>query len=226
MSQPTDRAARPLLLLVEDDPRLGPLILEVLSEAYDVTLVPDGVEGLAAALHGPHDLIVLDRRLPGVDGRELLRRVRAAGRRTPILVLSALGSIEDRVDGLDSGANDYLVKPFDIGELLARLRALRRASTDAPVVLDIGGWRFYPEGRAVYSPRNERVVLTSKESGVLRLLAESPEREFTPERILTAVFPAGDKLGVVRTNVHYIRAKTDPNIIATVRGVGYRLGAL
>ncbi|MDQ1513667.1 MAG: two-component system, OmpR family, response regulator QseB [Microbacteriaceae bacterium] len=221
---PRNERARPLLLLVEDDPRLGPLIQEVLSEAYSVTLVADGAEGLSAALHGLFELIVLDRRLPGLDGLEVVRRVRAAGRRTPILVLSALGTIDDRVDGLDSGANDYLVKPFDIGELLARLRALRRASNDEPVVLDIGGWRFYPEGRALFSPKDERVVLTAKECGILRLLAESPDREFTAERILTAVFPEGDKPGVVRTNVHYIRAKTNARMIATVRGVGYRLG--
>jgi two-component system response regulator QseB len=224
MPGPDDRAGRPALLLAEDDPRLGPLIEEVLSEAYEVTLVQDGTQALAAALHGIADLVVLDRRLPGVDGLEVVRRVRAAGRRTPILLLSALGGIADRVDGLDSGANDYLVKPFEIDELLARLRALRRSSSDAPLMLSIGGWRFYPEGRAVFSPGDQRVDLTAKESGILRLLAESPHREFTAERILSAVFPEGDKPGVVRTNVHYIRSKTSSRMITTVRGVGYRIG--
>jgi two-component system response regulator QseB len=214
----------PALLIVEDDARLGPLMAEILGDSYDVTLVQDGLAGLDAVLSNGFEAVVLDRRLPEMDGLELLRRVRAAGRRVPILLLSAYGTLQDRVEGLDSGANDYLVKPFETEELLARLRALRRASAIEETVLDIGGWRFYPDGRALTSPGQDRIALTEKESDILRLLAESPDRTFAPERILHSVFPEGEKLGVVRTYVHYIRHKTVPELIATVRGVGYQVG--
>jgi two-component system response regulator QseB len=214
----------PALLIVEDDARLGPLMAEILGETYAVTLVQDGIAGLDAVLSNGFEAVVLDRRLPLLDGLELVRRVRAAGRRVPILLLSAYGTLTDRVEGLDSGANDYLVKPFETDELLARLRALRRASAIEETVLHIGGWRFFPDGRSLTSPGEERVALTEKEAGILRLLAESPDRTFPPERILQSVFPSGEKLGVVRTYVHYIRHKTVPELIATVRGVGYQVG--
>ena len=116
----------PRLLLVEDDRVLGPLLIEVLAENHEVDHAPDGQAGLHLALTRSYDLMVVDRGLPAIDGIDLIGRLRARGIATPILILTARGTLADRVEGLDAGAEDYLVKPFEIDELLARLRALLR----------------------------------------------------------------------------------------------------
>ena len=118
--------ARPRLLYVEDEPAAAQIAVEVLGENYRVTHVETGEEALELALRRAFDVMVLDRRLPGMSGTDLLTRIRRAGLATPVLLLTALGTVEDRVEGLDGGANDYLVKPFDFAELEARLRALLR----------------------------------------------------------------------------------------------------
>lgn len=212
------------VLLVEDDPQLGPLIERVLAETYDVTLVEDGARGLDAGIAGGYDALVVDRRLPGVDGVDLVGTIRDRRVVTPILMLTALGSVRDRVEGLDAGANDYLVKPFEFDELLARLRALTRTFTGEGKELPVGEWRFYPESRCIYSPYEGRVQLTVRESALLRLLAESPLRTFTRQQILAEVFDSDEQPGTVDTYVHYLRKKTDPDLVSTVRGEGYRLG--
>jgi two-component system response regulator QseB len=155
---------------------------------------------------------------------ELVRELRQRRVTTPILMLTALGEIRDRVDGLDAGANDYLVKPFDFDELNARLRALTRdfASEGDPIA--IGAWTFYPDTATVYSPYSGRVGLTEKENALLRLLAKAPTTAFSRAHILTAVFDHGEQPGTVDSYVHYIRRKTDPELIETVRGTGYRIG--
>lgn len=214
------------VLLIEDDPRLGPLIEQVLTEVYEVTRVEDGDAGLAAGLAGDFDALVVDRRLPGLDGAEVVTALRERRVVAPILMLTALGTVRDRVDGLDAGANDYLVKPFEFDELLARLRALTRVFTGEGAELPIGEWRFHPESRAIYSPYDGRILLTERENALLRLLAENPLRTFSRRQILEAVFAADEQDGTVDTYVHYVRRKTDPDIISTVRGQGYRLGQL
>lgn len=214
------------VLLIEDDPRLGPLIEQVLTEVYDVTRVEDGEAGLAAGLAGHFDALVVDRRLPGLDGAKVVTALRERRVVAPILMLTALGTVRDRVDGLDAGANDYLVKPFEFDELLARLRALMRVFTGEGAELAIGEWRFHPESRAIYSPYDGRILLTDRENALLRLLAENPLRTFSRRQILEAVFEADEQDGTVDTYVHYVRRKTDPDIITTVRGQGYRLGQL
>jgi len=214
------------VLLIEDDPGLGPLIEQVLAEVYDVTRVEDGEAGLAAGLAGDFDALVVDRRLPGLDGAEVVTALRKQRVVAPILMLTALGTVRDRVDGLDAGANDYLVKPFEFDELLARLRALTRVFTGEGTELAIGEWRFHPESRAIYSPYDGRILLTDRENALLRLLAENPLRTFSRRQILEAVFAADEQDGTVDTYVHYVRRKTDPDIISTVRGQGYRLGQL
>ncbi|GAA0439932.1 response regulator [Leifsonia naganoensis] len=214
------------VLLIEDDPRLGPLIEQVLAEVYDVTRVEDGEAGLAAGVAGDFDALVVDRRLPGLDGAEVVTALRERRVVAPILMLTALGTVRDRVDGLDAGANDYLVKPFEFDELLARLRALTRIFTGEGTELGIGEWRFHPESRAIYSPYDGRILLTDRENALLRLLAENPLRTFSRRQILEAVFAADEQDGTVDTYVHYVRRKTDPDIISTVRGQGYRLGQL
>jgi two-component system response regulator QseB len=216
--------SRPPLLLVEDDPELGPLVAEELGEDYRVVLVRDGLEGLAAARTGDFEVVVLDRRLPGADGVEVVRALRAAGVATPVLLLTALGAVGDRVEGLDAGADDYLVKPFDFAELAARLRALRRVHGEEEAVVYIGDWEFRPASRLINSPYEGRRVLTETEAHLLSLLVQHADETLTRERILREVFPSGDSVGTVDTYVHYLRRKTERDIITTVRGRGYRIG--
>lgn len=199
---------------------------EVLGDDYAVTLVRDGDRGLEHGRGGDYAAIVLDRRLPGLDGVEVVRGLRRAGVVTPVLMLTALGAVADRVDGLDAGADDYLVKPFDFAELAARLRALRRVHGEEETVVYIGDWEFRPADRLINSPYEGRKVLTETESHLLSLLAQHADETLTRARILREVFPAGDSVGTVDTYVHYIRRKTERDIITTVRGRGYRLGLL
>jgi two-component system response regulator QseB len=217
---------RPRLLLAEDDPQLGPIMATVLDEVYDVTLIPDGGDALRAASDDRFDVIVMDRRLPTIDGVSIVETLRRTGIQTPTLILTALGTVQDKVRGLDAGANDYLVKPFEFDELFARLRAIRRVRDGEGPFVRIGSWEFYPDSRAVYSPYDGRTILTERESDLLKLLAVNPQRTFTREEILHAVFDATDTPGTVDTYVHYLRRKTDADIVTTVRGLGYRLGIL
>lgn len=221
---PTEGSVRTRLLLIEDDPQLGPLIKQVLTEFYDVTLIADGPEGLDAGLAGGFEVMVIDRRLPGMDGLGVIEALRRKLITTPILLLTALGTTRDKVDGLDIGANDYLVKPFDFEELLARLRAIRRVFTGEGRSLLVGDWEYYPDSRTIYSPYDGRVLLTAKENELLKLLTEAPQRTFSRPEILNAVFSIADTAGTVDTYVHYLRRKTDTDMVLTVRGHGYRLG--
>jgi len=216
---------RPSLLYAEDDERIASSVVEVLAETYDVDHCADGDRALALALGRRYDVIVLDRRLPGRDGDAVVEALRAARIRTPVLMLTALGSVHDRVSGLDAGANDYLVKPFEFDELLARLRALRRAFRADGRRRELGSWTFARDAQALYGPDGSRVALTSAETQLLDLLSESPDRVFSREAIVQAVFGAGSTANTVDTYVHYIRRKADPDLIETVRGRGYRAGA-
>ena len=219
MSTPTRRLS---LLLLEDDPRLAPVVAELLADVYDVTLVADGGQALDLAVNGAFDLLVLDRRVPTLDGLEVVRRLRALHLTTPVLLLTALGTTADTVQGLDAGADDYLVKPFELDELLARLRALTR--DHAGPVTDIGAWTYRPGSGEIVSPYQGRISLTVREDALLALLAAEPDRVFSRAQILTAVFPHGEAEGTVDAYVHYLRRKTDRDLIDTVRGRGYRLG--
>ncbi len=214
----------PTALLVEDDADLGPIIRDALEGSYAVTLVGDGGSALDEARRGDYDVLVVDRRLPGIDGVGVVRTLRGEGMAVPVLMLTALGTVGDRVDGLDAGANDYLVKPFDFDELLARLRALLRVYPASSSSIMIGPWEFRPTTRSLHSPYTGRVSLTPKESALLELLAREPDRTFSRERILRTVFETGEKPGTVDTYVHYIRRKAEHDIIETVRGSGYRIG--
>ena len=221
-----DGSSLPRLLLVEDDARLGPIMVDYLSDSYIVTLRADGATGLRAALDTEFDVMIVDRRLPGMDGIDMVRAIREARVATPILVLTALGTVPDKVIGLDAGANDYLVKPFEFDELLARLRALRRTYEDEERSVMVGAWEYFPDSRCIYSPYAGPVTLTPKENDLLALLARQPHVTFSRRQILDTVFAGGDQSGAVDTYVHYLRRKTDTGIIVTVRGLGYRLGSL
>lgn len=220
MAEFSTTADRPRLLLVEDDPQLGPVMSQVLDEVYEVTLVADGGDALELAGSRVFDVMVVDRRLPTVDGVTVVETLRRAGTNIPMLILTALGTVQDKVRGLDAGANDYLVKPFEFDELFARLRAIRRVGNGEGPFIRIGDWEFYPDSRTVYSPYDGRIVLTDRESALLKLLAVNPQRTFARGDILRVVFSADDTPGTVDTYVHYLRRKTDPSIVQTVRGRG------
>jgi DNA-binding response OmpR family regulator len=212
------------LLLVEDDPDLGPLLGELLGdEGYAVTVARDGQSGLHLGLVREWDVLVVDRNLPAVEGVELLRRLRSRGVSAPALLLTARGTVADKVEGLDAGAQDYLVKPFDVEELLARLRALLRPVAPPASELPVGGRRLViGEGRVVDG--TEEVQLSRREAQLLEVLARSPRRVFSRDELLDRAFDNADTLGSVDTYVHYLRRKLGKGVVETVHGIGYRLG--
>lgn len=212
------------LLLLEDDPRLGSITCDILSADWEVTLV-DTIESAKSLLTAElFDAAVIDRRLPDGDGVDLVDWMRRSRIGTPVIILTALGEVHDKIQGLDAGANDYLVKPFDFEELNARLRALTRDYSGRGAGIDIGSWTFYPQDHTIESPYSGRIVLTDKESALLSVLAHAPDVVFSRAQLLNAVFDHGDQVGTVDTYVHYLRKKTDRDVVETVRGRGYRLG--
>ena len=216
----------PHVLVVEDDGELGELLLRAFAGAgYAADLARDGQAGLHRALTRHYDLLIIDRGLPAIEGLDLLARLRRSGVPAPALILTALGTVADRVAGLDGGAEDYLVKPFELDELLARVRVLlRRPAAPAGHVLPVGDAEFDLIARTVTTDDGLPVTLSGRESDLLRLLAQNPARAFTREQIVTKVFPDASAVALVDTYVHYLRRKLGAAAIATVRGVGYRLG--
>jgi two-component system response regulator QseB len=218
------RDGLPSLLLVEDDAALGPLVAELLGTDYRIRLVADGREGLHLGLTEPWDAMIIDRGLPGMDGIELIAALRSEGVATPILILTAFGSTEDKVRGLDAGANDYVTKPFDADELSARLRALTRNFAPVRTSVSIGDWELNTLSRSVRSVYGPLVSLTAKETELLAALAHDPGRVFTRDELLTTLFHPTDQPGVIDTYVHHLRRKISRTVIRTVHGVGYQIG--
>ena len=220
------------LLLVEDERELAAMLTSLLrSEGYRVDTVYDGQAGLHKALTTRYDALVLDRGLPGIDGVDLLRRLRRSGVNAPALMLTAYDSIADRVEGLDSGAQDHLGKPFEVDELLARLRALVRrtgADEDSEIV-DLGERRLDVAARLVIGgdPDDDDIAdiaLSDREAALLRMLAARPTRVFTRNELRERVFEDAESDAVVETYVSYLRRKLGADAVRTVRGVGYRMG--
>jgi len=216
----------PRVLLIEDDAQLSAMLVRLLGqEGYQVETAADGQQGLHRCLSQRFDVVVLDRGLPVVDGLDLLRALRQRGVSTPVLVLSALGNPADRVVGLDAGAEDYLSKPFDVEELLARLRALRRRHLDDARSLPLPGWRLDLDSRTASPDEGGEVVrLSERESELLATLASRPGRVYSRRDLLNLVFPDAGSEIVVDTYVHYLRRKLGRAVVATVRGRGYQLG--
>ncbi|HZK85505.1 MAG TPA: response regulator transcription factor [Desulfosporosinus sp.] len=217
------------LLLVEDEPRLSEALTYILKKNnYGVDAAYDGETGQAMAETGVYDLIILDRMLPRKEGVELLRELRGQGIHTPVLLLTAKDSLQDRVEGLDAGADDYLVKPFSTEELLARLRALgRRASSQIQdEQLNVAGLILKPL-HCKLTQRSETVKLTLKESLLLELFMRNPGQVITKEKILDRVWGLDTEAesNNVEIYVHYLRKKLNsPNVrIQNVRGIGYCL---
>ncbi len=216
---------RPRLLLVEDDRALVPLLIEVLTDDYIVDHAADGQAGLHRALTRAYDVMVIDRGLPAIDGLELVSKLRERGVINPILLLTARGTLADKIEGLDAGAEDYVVKPFEIDELLARLRALLRRHSEATPTIGIGRRRFEVQARRVLGGGDGAVDLSGREAALLEALARRPGRVFTRPELLAAVFDSSDTEGTVDTYVYYLRRKLGKEIVRTVHGLGYRIGA-
>lgn len=224
-SVPPDEATPVRLLLVEDDSELRRMLCELLTgEGYQVDEAADGQRGLHLALARTYDVITLDRRLPALDGLDLLTRLRRRGVTTPVLVLSALGNPAHRVEGLDAGAEDYLAKPFDIDEFLARLRALRRRHLDVARSLPLSDGWLDLDTRLVHAGDREPVRLSERECALLATLASRPGQVYPRRDLLAIVFEDAASEVVVDTYVHYLRRKLGRRIVATVRGRGYQLG--
>ena len=215
-------------MLVEDDHELTAMLERLFEEeGYRVDVAADGQRALHLGLTRGYEVIVLDRGLPAIEGLDVLGRWRRSGVDTPVLVLSARGAAADRVEGLDAGAEDYLTKPFDVDELLARLRALRRRHLDAARVLPVGGSRLdLDTGEVVPGPgtSGSPVRLSGRECSLLATLASRPGRVFSRDDLLCIVFAGAESTIVVDTYVHYLRRKLGRGVVDTVRGRGYRLG--
>ncbi|WP_222871418.1 response regulator transcription factor [Nonomuraea sp. PA05] len=215
------------LLLVEDDRELGNMLVGLFTEqGYTVDLAPEGQRGLHLALSRAYDVLIVDRGLPALDGIDLVRRLRRQAVTVPVLVLTAFGTVADRVTGLDAGAEDYLVKPFEIDELLARVRALHRRNLDLAGLLPLGAGWLDTEAHVVRLPSGEQVTLSGQECRLLSALAMRPRQVHTRRSLRQRVFDGASKESIVDTYVYYLRNKLGSGVVDTVRGVGYRLGAL
>lgn len=223
------------ILVVEDEERLARLISRVLGEeGYRAETVGDGRSALARALAEPFDVLVVDWMLPDLDGIQVIRRLRAAEVSVPVLMLTARGQVEDRVEGLDAGADDYLSKPFAFPELLARIRALSRWPREdnkraaEASVLAAGDVSLDPVRHVVWRD-GEQVDLSAREFALLATLIRRPGQVFTRSVLLDTVWGGSDEVytNVVDLYISYLRKKLDrkgePSRIRTVRGVGYTL---
>jgi two-component system response regulator QseB len=212
------------ILLVEDDELLGAGIRDALARArYAVEWVRNGALAASALEHGGIDAVILDLGLPGMDGLEVLRRTRGAGNMCPVLVLSARDAAAQRVEGLDAGADDYLTKPFDVDELLARVRALQRRLRGAavnvlehgPLRLDLASCSVLFEGRPVPLQRREFMLLQK--------LLGAPGQVLTRAQLEEALYGWEGQVesNAVDVHIHKLRKKLYPDVIRTVRGIGY-----
>lgn len=220
------------LLLVEDDPNLAGFVQKGLrEERYAVDHALDGEEGLLMAGTTPYDLIILDVMLPKLDGFTVCRRLRAAGNKVPILLLTAKGTVDDRVAGLNLGADDYLTKPFAFAELLARTRALiRRKDHDRAPRLAVADLEIDPVAHRVWRAGKE-IILTNKEYALLEYLVRNQNRVLTRTAIIEHVWDIhyDGMTNIVDVHIKALRTKVDRDfsvpLIQTVRGVGYVLKA-
>jgi two-component system OmpR family response regulator len=218
------------VLVVEDELRMASLIRRgLLAEGQATDVAPRGEDALWMAQAHEYDAIVLDVMLPGIDGFETCRRLREAGVWAPVLMLTARDAVEDRVAGLDTGADDYLVKPFSFAELLARLRALaRRGVPDRPILLEVGDLRLDPASRQVWRADTE-IGLSAREFALLETFMRRPGDVLSRLQLLEHAWDYAyeNRSNVVDVYVRYLREKIDRpfgrSSLETVRGVGYRL---
>lgn len=221
------------ILVIEDDTTTGNYIADGLrQEGHSVDLVVNGADGLIQASVGSYDVLVIDRMVPGVDGLSVAKTLRGARNRTPLLLLTALGGVEDRIEGLNAGADDYLVKPFVFGELSARIAALGRRPqmAEAPTVLRVADLELDLLTRKV-TRAGKAIDLLPREFALLEHLMRRRGRVQTRTMLLEAVWDIhfDPQTNVVETHVSRLRAKVDKpfdrDLILTVRGAGYRIDA-
>jgi len=218
------------VLLVEDEVKMTALLRRGLGEqGFAVEVAGTGEDGVAMAAAAAYDLIVLDVMLPGIDGFEACRRVRAEGVWSPVLMLTARGALGDRVAGLDGGADDYLTKPFSFAELLARLRALvRRGQAEPMAPVEVGDLRLDPAARQVWRGETE-IELSAKELTLLEAFMRNPGHVLTRTQLLEHAweYDYEHRSNVIEVYVRYLRRKIDQPFgvksLETVRGAGYRL---
>ncbi len=219
----------PHILIVEDEAKLAQFMqLELAQEGYKVTIAEDGIAGLTAAREHQLDLIILDWMLPGLSGVEVCHRLRTTGNKTPVILVTAKDDVRDRVLGLDSGADDYVVKPFSLEELLARVRAQLRRTEEDSKAMQFADLTLNQKTREIL--RGDRPIeLTAKEFDLLVYLMRHPRQVLTRDRILEEVWGydfMGDS-NIIEVYVRYLRLKLEENqekrLIQTVRGVGYVL---
>src|SRR5687767_11393920 len=217
------------VLVVEDDPMIGRAVADGLhGDGYAVDWVRDGEAAELALKHGPYDLAVLDLGLPRKDGFEVLKSLRRARIEVPVLIITARDAVADRIAGLDHGADDYLVKPFDLDELLARTRAVvrRRAGRGSPEI-SYGALLLDPAGRRVVF-RGQQVELSVREFALLEALAREPGTVISRAKLEESVYGWGEEVesNSIEVHLHHLRRKLEPTLIRNVRGVGYRLARI
>ena len=212
------------LLLVEDDPALGEGIRAALKpDGYTVDWLQDGLSAVHAIEQESFDLVILDLGLPRLDGLQVLKRVRSGKHQLPVLVLTARDATDDRIAGLDAGADDYLVKPFDVAELKARLRALlRRSFNRSEPLLEYRGIVLDPSSQLV-TWQGQSLSLPRKEFLLLHELLVQPGRVLTRDRLQQVLYGWDEEVesNALEVHVHHLRKKFFPELIRTVRGVGY-----
>jgi len=215
------------VLIVEDDVLLGDGLANGLRAlGFAVDWFRDAAGGASALAGAPYDAIILDLGLPGEDGMAWLKRLRAGGDTTPVLVLTAQDAVASRIGGLDAGADDYLVKPIALQELAARLRAITRRARGRPEPVWRHGELEYNAAAKTVTWRGEPVALTGREMALLELLLANPDRVLSKAQILEKMYSWGDELesNAIEVFVYNLRRKIAPEIVRTVRGVGYAIG--
>jgi DNA-binding response OmpR family regulator len=214
------------VLVVEDDPLLGDaLCVGMRQRGFAADWVRDGIAAETALKTETFAAVILDLGLPRLSGMQLLRQRREAHDRTPVLILTARDAVEERVQGLDAGADDYVVKPVDLDELAARLRALaRRSGGDPQPVLQLGALRIDPAARHV-EWHGAPVELSPREFDLLLEFARSPNRFLSKEQLTERLYGWNDEVesNALEVHIHHLRRKLDPSLIVTQRGVGYML---
>lgn len=214
------------ILLVEDDQMIGEGVVDGLkSEGYAVDWVQDGNSALIALRTTPFSLVILDLGIPGKDGLSVLHDIRAQRMSIPVLITTARDTVQDRIKGLDTGADDYLIKPFDLDELSARIRALlRRAVGRSEPTIDRGRLTIRPETREVFY-KDEPVLLSSKEYALLVALADRPGVVLSRGQLEEKLYNWDSTVGsnAIEVHIHHLRKKLSDDAIKTVRGVGYLL---
>lgn len=214
------------ILLIEDDAMIAKAVQQGLAQAgFTVDLAGDGATAELALRNGVYDLAILDLGLPKKDGMEVLKSLRAARDSMPVLIASARDTVRDRIDGLDAGADDYLLKPFDLDELIARVRALlRRSAGNASPLLEVGRLVLDPTTRRV-TQGGEPVELSAKEFAILQSLMQRPGLVLSREKLEESVYGWGEEVGsnAIEVHLHNLRKKLGSRAIANIRGVGYRV---